>query len=113
MDAGGYPSAIRYYTRALELDTTLTNVWVDRGACLHAMGNGAGARADFSHAITLDPTHVIAHFNMGVTYMTDGAADSARFWWNRLLLLSQSGVHADRAKALLAHLDSLERAQAP
>ena len=113
MDAGAYASAIKYYTRALELDTALVDVWVDRGACLHAMGNEAAARADFDRALTLNPTHVIAHFNMGVAYMTDGAPDSARLWWNRLLLLSPTGLHAERARALLAHLDSLEAVRSP
>jgi Flp pilus assembly protein TadD len=110
MDAGAYASAINYYTRALELDTSLVDVWVDRGACRHAMGNEAPARADFRQALSLDPVHVIAHFNMGVAYMTEGAPDSARAWWNRLLLLSPTGLHADRARALIAHLDSLEGA---
>jgi len=110
MDAGAYASAINYYTRALELDTSLVDVWVDRGACRHAMGNEAVARADFRQALDLDPVHIIAHFNMGVAFMTDGAPDSARAWWNRLLLLSPAGLHADRARALIAKLDSLEDA---
>ena len=113
MDAGLYPEAVKYYTRALELDPTLTDIWVDRGACRHGMGDGTGARADFNRALALDSVHVIAHFNIGVTYMTDGASDSARSWWNRQLTLAPSGVHADRARALIARLDSLDGAQAP
>jgi Flp pilus assembly protein TadD len=113
MDSGQYLVAIRYYTRALELDSGQVDVWVDRGASRHALGDGEGARGDFQRALALHPGHPIAMFNMGVAYMTDGQEDSARAWWNQLLALQPTGIHADRARELLAHLDSLDRVQTP
>jgi len=113
MDSGRYQSAIAYYSRALELDSSQVDVWVDRGACRHAIGQGTEARGDFAHALRLDPKHVIAMFNMGVAYMTDSREDSARVWWKRLLVESPTGLQADRARELLAHLDSLHVADTP
>ena len=98
MDSGRYQSAIAYYSQALELDSSQVDVWVDRGACRHAIGHGTEARSDFAHALSLDPKHVIAMFNMGVAYMTDGREDSARVWWKRLLAESPTGLQADRAR---------------
>jgi tetratricopeptide (TPR) repeat protein len=107
MDSGRLAEAIVCYSRALELDSTVADVWVDRGACRHGMGDHRGAIDDFRHALTILPLHTIAHFNLGIVYFTAHTPDSARAWWNRLLLISPTGPQADRARALLAQLDSL------
>jgi len=107
MDGGAFTTAINYYSAALAIDSTNPDVWVDRGACKHALGDEVGARADFRRGLELNPMHVIATLNMGIAYYTQGKADSARNWWNKVLILSPGTEYARRAQALLHQLDSL------
>lgn len=106
MDAGQYQSAVNFYTAALAIDSSDANVWVDRGACKHALGDGEGARQDFRRGLELNPTHTIAHFNMGITYFTEGKDDSAKIWFNRVLVLAPGSDHAKKAAEIIARIDS-------
>jgi Flp pilus assembly protein TadD len=115
MDSRMFADAVTCYSRALALDSSNADVWVDRGACKHGLGEAFGAIEDLRRALEIEPMHQIAHFNLGIVFLTSGAPDSARIWWNRLLLVAPSGREADRARALLAQMDSVEAAdgQAP
>ena len=104
MDAGDYQAAIRMYSRALQLDSTAADVWVDRGACNHSSGDSRAAREDFRSALRLAPEHTVAQFNMGITWYTDGQADSATWWLDRVVRLAPQSREADRARNLLAEL---------
>ena len=109
MDAGLYPAAIKHYTRALALDSSSADVWIDRGACKHAMGDEAAAITDFRRGLQLEPSHVIAHFNMGVAFLTQNQPDSAKLWWERMLTLAPTGVHSDRAREYLKEIDQTRK----
>jgi len=51
MDAQMFADAVRFYSRALALDSTDADVWVDRGACRHGLGEDFGAISDFRRAL--------------------------------------------------------------
>lgn len=104
MDAALFPAAIKYYTRALTLDSLSADLWVDRGACRHAMGDEPAAIADFRRGLLIEPSHVIAHFNIGVAFLTQNERDSARVWWERMITLAPTGIHSDRAREYLKEL---------
>lgn len=106
MDENRFHDAIRLYTHVVERDTLAVNVLVDRGACRHALGDTEGALEDFRKALAIAPLHEIAHFNIGITYYSDGMPDSAAIWWRKLLLFSSNSPTADRARHLLEGHDS-------
>ncbi len=85
MDQGQYQMAVACYNRALEQDSSATDVWVDLGTCEHAMGHNESAIGDFKRALELDPNHQIARFNLGIVYYTLGDDSLAVQWWQSLL----------------------------
>jgi len=105
MDVRNYPMAAECYRRALILDSSMIAVRVDFGACLHGMGLAARAAEEFQRAIGEDPDHVIAHFNMGITYLDLLKPDSARVYFEKCLSLSPEGQLAENARKMLASLD--------
>ena len=106
MDQGAFPAAIKGYTEALARDSSVTDVWVDRGACRHALGDYDGAETDFRTAIGLNPEHVTAHFNLGIVFYSSGRSDSARAYWEWVRAHAPNSSEASRAQSLLAQLES-------
>lgn len=101
MDAGRYVLAAEIYRRALELNPGETDVRVDFGTCLFAMGLPERAREEFTQALNEQPQHAIATFNMGIVLSHLGKQDSARMYWEQFLELQPEGPTADRARELL------------
>ncbi len=85
MDRGQYQFATVCYERALEQDSSATDVWVDLGTCEHAQGHNEAAIGDFKNALALNPHHQIARFNLGIVYYTLGDDSLAVQWWQSLL----------------------------
>lgn len=85
MDQGQYQFATVCYGRALEQDSSATDVWVDQGTCEHAQGHNEAAIGDFKKALELNPHHQIARFNLGIVYYTLGNDSVAVQWWQSLL----------------------------
>ena len=103
MDEGEYVVAAEIYRRALEIQPNATDVRVDFGTCLFAMGLPERAREEFTQALTEQPNHGIATFNMGIVFNHLGKRDSAEMFWKRYLEIQPEGPTADRARDLLAH----------
>jgi Flp pilus assembly protein TadD len=104
MDHGHFEPAARGYTHVLHLDSLNAAVWVDRGACRHALGDFAGAKSDFRRALALTPEHPTAHFNLGIVFYSQGQADSARLHFNFVISTAPGSNEAERARSLLAAL---------
>lgn len=109
MDQGAFPAAIKGYTEALALDSSVAEIWVDRGACRHALGDYDGAESDFRYAIGLNPQHVTAHFNLGIVFYSSGKSDSARSYWEWVRSNAPNSNEASRAQSLIAELQSSPR----
>lgn len=104
MDAQNFPIAAECYKRALLLDSTLPDVRVDYGACLHGMGLTQRAIDEFKKAIVFKPDHAIAHFNLGIVYREQQMNDSARVYWTKCLKIDPQGQTADAARQALKEL---------
>ncbi len=101
MDEGNYSFAAECYKRALSISDTSWNVRVDYGTCLHGMGLSERAVQILSEVVKNQPTHAIAHFNLGVIYYDLNRIDSARLYWQKYLKLDPQGHAAEAAKSLL------------
>lgn len=104
MDNQNFPIAAECYRRALALDSTLPDVRVDYGACLHGMGLPQRALDEFKKALTFKPDHAIAHFNLGIVYREQQMNDSARVYWTKYLKIAPQGQAADAARQALKEM---------
>jgi DNA-binding response OmpR family regulator len=79
-----YPEAIEAFDKALEIDSNLSYVWNERGACFREMGDHTSALKSFLRAVELAPDNPELLFNLGETleiigimYMSNKYLDSA------------------------------------
>lgn len=105
MDQGQYQMAMECYSRALDQKTEDVDVWVDYGACQHALGLDQQAISSFEKALEFDPSHQIAKFNMGIVYYTAGNGDQAIEWWERLLSEDPPQEIKDRVAELIYQVE--------
>lgn len=101
MDEGNYPVAAECYKRALVQREESVDVRVDYGACLHAMGLGHRAVEEFRRVLKEQPSHAVAHFNLGIVFHDMDQIDSARVYWQKYLSLEPNGRAAESARELL------------
>jgi tetratricopeptide (TPR) repeat protein len=85
MDQEMYDKAILQYEQALTMDSLQPDVMVDLGACYHAIGENDRADFEFRRALSINPKHPVALFNMGVVNLTIGDTASVRNWWTKYL----------------------------
>jgi len=101
MDGGQYEGAISHYDRALAIDSSLINVRVDRGSCLFALERYDEAISEFEFALSKEPDHAIAHFNMGITYGALGNDSLMIGYWEKYLELQPDGDLSDRIREFI------------
>jgi tetratricopeptide (TPR) repeat protein len=101
MDNGQFPLAAECYKRALATNSSSTDVRVDYGACLHAMGLGDRALREFRTVLESKPAHPIAIFNVGVVFMDKKLKDSAKTYFDKYLSLEPDGRASEAAKQFL------------
>ncbi len=105
-DNGEYLIAAEIYRRALDIDGSSGDLRTDYGACLSAIGLPDRALDEFRTVLSSEPSHAIAHFNLGLVHYNQKAIDSARFYWQRYLELDPNGQAADAARSYLKESQS-------
>jgi len=81
------------YERAVELAPMRPGVWSDLGVMYRRTEQFDKAIDAFSHAASLDTTHVTSRFNMGVVYLHDlGDRENALKAWREVLAIDPSAV---------------------
>ncbi len=96
-DASKWPTAIDYYTRALNETPTNPDVRTDMGIAYFYSGDPDRALKEFDHALKDDPRHAQTLFNVGVVKL-NGKNDpkGAIAAWESLLKIDPA--YRDRAK---------------
>ena len=88
-DVRFYDRAAEMYGRYLELVPANPDARVDMGIAYFEISRGATdlhetyletAKSAFLDALTLDPGHQLAHFNLGIIHLHHGDIDGARNW---------------------------------
>lgn len=67
-DTGNWNQAIVHYDRVLAADSSRVGAIVDLGVCYYNTGRSARAEDLFRLALTRDPHHPVALFNLGIVY---------------------------------------------
>lgn len=66
-----YGDCVSAFDRALKLKATDPEWLVRRGTCRHELKDEAGAQADFTQAIKVDPQFAAAHYYLGLSLVSD------------------------------------------
>ena len=85
---GRYDEGISLLERAIELDPNLAVAWELRGVCKGGQGRIVEARADFEHALRLnprDPRRWVAEHGLAWVCLVDGRYDEAISWATKVL----------------------------
>jgi cytochrome c-type biogenesis protein CcmH/NrfG len=106
MDQENFAMAAEAYRRALAIDDSSPDVRSDFASCLHAMGLPRRALDEFRRVLAIDPSHVVCYFNLGVVFHGLAQEDSARFYWEKYLVLDPNGTPAESARQFLKELDT-------
>ena len=78
--------AQEYFRAALDMNRADPEIWNNLGMVQLRLDDG-GAKSSFEKAISLDPTHARAHYNLGMSLDDEGNYDGAIQEYTRALLL--------------------------
>ena len=106
-DRTDYPSAIDYYSRALDIDPNDVTVRTDMGTALYYLGRADEATAQFEGALAINPTYPQALFNLGVVLLEERNDRAGTIeLWERLVATSPAWPQIATVREELARLKS-------
>jgi tetratricopeptide (TPR) repeat protein len=85
--------------------TALAGSFFDAGIAKFNANDSAGAIADFSKVIELDPGHATAHYYLGLCYTSASKPDLAKTHLERFLELAPNDANAATAREMLKYLE--------
>ncbi len=100
-DNGRFADAIPYYHKALQLKPNNPDVIVDLGVCYFNLKNYPAAKEQFQLALTANPHHVNALYNMGVVAVQLGDVNALIHYWTKLHEVAPNSEQARRAMEIL------------
>ncbi len=77
INAGNLDRAIAHFNRAIELDPTYIQAYIERGNIKDTIRDFPGAVADFTKAIAIDPKSSTAYYNRGTVLSKNGSTTAA------------------------------------
>lgn len=101
-DSGFYDKAIIDYTHYLEVNPSDADARIDMGVCYYNLQNYPKAIEEMQKALTYQPTHQIAHLNLGVVTMASGDLETAKQWLEKAVKLNPNTDAGKRAQELLS-----------
>lgn len=99
-----FHDAMTLYRKALEIDSTASDVRTDYAACLNFLGDFEAAKKQLEKVLAGNPNHAVATFNLGVVWLNLGDHQKAREFWNKYLTLDPASPRADQVKKMLSQL---------
>lgn len=101
-DSGFYDKAIIDYTHYLEVNPSDADARIDMGVCYYNLQNYPKAIEEMEIALTFQPTHQIAHLNLGVVTMASGDIETSKQWLEKAVKLNPNTDAGKRAQELLS-----------
>lgn len=115
-DVRFFPSAITMYQRYLEKKPEDTDARVDLGICYFEMALIDGkvkaeyftkAEEEMKKALTYDPKHQLAHFNLGIVFLQSGNIQESNAWFKKCIDINPDSETGRRARELYNQHQSL------
>lgn len=103
-DIANWREASRYYELALHVVPDNANMLVDYGVALYGTGQAEQGIAQLHKALTLEPEHLNAHYNLGIIFSNLHRHTEAKEWFEKFLILSPDGPQAEKARQIMAQV---------
>ena len=111
MDSGRYDDAIKYYTKALDIQPENVNVRTDMGTCYRRTGRPDRAVEEYKKSLTFQPDHTNTLANLGIVLAYDlNDIDGAVKAWEKYLQSASPGRRTDMIFSKLQELKSAQTA---
>lgn len=108
-DAGKPDQALMHYAKSIQLKGTDADRYNDYGNLLAEQGRQAEARKQFSRALSLRPSFLLATGNMAYSYLKDEQLDQAADYFRRTLALRPDLAESHYNLGLIAFKKNRER----
>lgn len=104
LEAGSSAAAYEYFQRALAMDATLAQTWVNLGAWYRRNGDAARAEASYLQALRLNPRELVAMSNLASLHRSAGRNDLAAWYQRRITKYRLQNPYYRYASAKVAYL---------
>jgi hypothetical protein len=99
-DLKDYSSAIKNYTKAIELNLNFTNAYYNRGLVYNELKDYSSAIRDYTKAIELNPNYANAYYNRGLAYNNLKDYDSSIKDYTKAIDIDSNYVKAYNNRAI-------------
>jgi len=100
-DAGLYEKAIANYKKYLVKDPENADNRVDMAICYYNLGDNTTAISEMETALKYQPTHQIAHLNLGIVNLAARNIEASKEWFRKAAELDPNSEAGKRAQELL------------
>ena len=100
-DAGFYDKAIASYKKYLEKNPKNADARVDMAICYYNLNDYTNAIIEMETAIKYQPSHQLAHLNLGIVNLAAQNVDASKAWFRKAVELDPNSEAGKRAQELL------------
>jgi len=100
-DAGLYDKAIVSYKKYLEKNPKNADARVDMAICYYNLNDYNNAINEMETAIKYQPSHQLAHLNLGIVNLAAQNLDASKAWFKKAVELDPNSEAGKRAQELL------------
>jgi tetratricopeptide (TPR) repeat protein len=100
-DSGLYEKAITNYKKYLEKNPKNADARVDMAICYYNLNDYTSAINEMETAIKYQPSHQLAHLNLGIVNLAAQNIDASKSWFRKTFELDPNSEAGKRAQELL------------
>ena len=101
-----WTKAITHYKSYLITNSKDANARVDLGICYKESNDLPDAKKQMLEALTYEPRHLLAHFNLGIVALTEGNLEESNTWFKKTIELAPNSDVGKRAQQLIQQHNS-------
>jgi Tfp pilus assembly protein PilF len=103
------PRAIDTYNKYLHLKPADADARVDLGICYYESGDSPTALKEMQTALTYDPKHQMALFNLGIVTLNQGNLAQSNEWFKKAIAVNPNTQVGQRAQQILTQHSTIQQ----